>query len=400
MTLGRSQKLGSVHSLYRSNDGCLRWPELLARFVHEPADQCVRGLQGLERRAHQSLGADWLVFEEADDLTIGLLPKVFGGGMRREESTNPLVYRIRGPAYGASRLSLHDSMTHLLRLAPVKGTVAGRTGQDFGQFVQHSRVISYRQASFKLAPREHSGADVASTSRRSLRCPRACRGHGHRPRAPFLKFARKAGARANIKRVRPPSRLDSPLDRPARLPAVPMTATSAQGAFNANPFPDLPAIRSPDAGSEPARRHLQATRLFPRPRFGDYSRTRFESRVAFGGPDDTEGEGVEEIATPTRQFSLLEITRGLPDDSREADERAAERRLRDLRGRVKAARAAISATPGGEAMLRQNWAKAAHFYARFGVTEGQLRTGVAVASLEFENGIVPSFVGDDQCPFP
>jgi hypothetical protein len=62
----------------------------------------------------------------------------------------------------------------------------------------------------------------------------------------------------------------------------------------------------------------------------------------------------EEIATPTRQLSLLEITSGLPDDSREADERAAERRLRNLRGRVKAARAAISTTLGAETMLRQN----------------------------------------------
>src|SRR5208283_323314 len=39
-------------------------------------------------------------------------------------------------------------------------------------------------------------------------------------------------------------------------------------------------------------------------------------------------------------------TSGLTDDSREADERAADRTLRDLRGRVKAARAAVSTTPG------------------------------------------------------
>jgi len=58
------------------------------------------------------------------------------------------------------------------------------------------------------------------------------------------------------------------------------------------------------------------------------------------------------------------------------DERAAERRLRDLRGRVKAARAAISATPGAEEVLRQDWVKAARFYARFGITEGLLRLGV------------------------
>jgi hypothetical protein len=49
--------------------------------------------------------------------------------------------------------------------------------------------------------------------------------------------------------------------------------------------------------------------------------------------------------TPTRQFSLLEITSGLADDSREPDERAAEQRLRDPRGRMKAARATISTAP-------------------------------------------------------
>jgi hypothetical protein len=103
-------------------------------------------------------------------------------------------------------------------------------------------------------------------------------------------------------------------------------------------------------------------------------RTRFESRVAFGGPD--EGEDAEEIATPTRQFSLLEITSGLLDDSREADERAEQRRLRDLRGRVKAARAAISTTPGAGEVLRQNWVKAARFYAKFIITETQFWIGV------------------------
>ncbi|MGP8016421.1 MAG: hypothetical protein ACLQHA_00205 [Thermoplasmata archaeon] len=78
----------------------------------------------------------------------------------------------------------------------------------------------------------------------------------------------------------------------------------------------------------------------------------FEWRVAFGGPD--EGEDGEGIAVPTRQFGLLEITSGPLDDSREADERAAERRLRDLRGRVKAARAAISATAGAGEVLRRD----------------------------------------------
>jgi hypothetical protein len=156
-----------------------------------------------------------------------------------------------------------------------------------------------------------------------------------------------------------------------------MTAMSAQGASDidaANPFPDLPAIHGPDAKPQPPRPTEPAPRRFPSPRFGDYSRTRFESRVAFGGPD--EDEDAEEVATPARQFSLLEITSGLPDDSRAADEHAETRRLRDLRGRVKAARAAISGTPGVEEVLRWDWVKAAHFYAARGITEERFRRGV------------------------
>ena len=174
-----------------------------------------------------------------------------------------------------------------------------------------------------------------------------------------------------------------------------MTATSALGATEsdshetANPFPDLPAIRGPDASPQPLRPRGPAPRSVPRPRFGDYSRTRFESRVAFGGPDEDAGE----VATPTRQFSLIEITSGLPDDSREADERAAERRLSDLRGRVKAARAAIARTPGAEEVLRRDWIKAARFYARFGVTEAQFRRGVPCPSSE-EMDPAPDVISD------
>ena len=54
---------------------------------------------------------------------------------------------------------------------------------------------------------------------------------------------------------------------------------------------------------------------------------------------------------------------------------------------------------GGEKILRTDRVMAARFYARFEITEGRAPDGVC-ASLEFENGIVPSFVGDDQCPFP
>jgi len=120
--------------------------------------------------------------------------------------------------------------------------------------------------------------------------------------------------------------------------------------------PDTYAYREPDVTS-PRRCSLT---------------TRFESWVRFCHKDDD----AEEIATPTRRFSLLEITSGLPDDSREADERAAEQRLRDLRGRVKAARATISAIPSVEAVLRHDWIRAARFSTRFGITERQFRRGV------------------------
>jgi hypothetical protein len=46
----------------------------------------------------------------------------------------------------------------------------------------------------------------------------------------------------------------------------------------------------------------------------DSSRTRFESRLAFGNADEQEGE---EIAGPTGTFTMWETTSDLPDDSRE-----------------------------------------------------------------------------------
>lgn len=50
--------------------------------------------------------------------------------------------------------------------------------------------------------------------------------------------------------------------------------------------------------------------------------------------------------------------------------------MRDLRGRVKAARAILSSTPGLADTLARDWQKAAMFYARFGTTEGMFVYGV------------------------
>jgi len=104
----------------------------------------------------------------------------------------------------------------------------------------------------------------------------------------------------------------------------------------------------------------------------DSSRTSFESRLAFADPDDEP----HEVAIQGRRFSLDEITSGLPDDSRESDERAEARRLRDLRSRVKHARTLVAATPGLAEVLQSDWKRAAGFYARFGITEATFEHGV------------------------
>jgi hypothetical protein len=59
--------------------------------------------------------------------------------------------------------------------------------------------------------------------------------------------------------------------------------------------------------------------------FGPGTRT----RVAFAGPD----EDAEEVASATQRFSPPDIRSGLPDGSRETDEREVERRVSDLRVR-------------------------------------------------------------------
>lgn len=141
---------------------------------------------------------------------------------------------------------------------------------------------------------------------------------------------------------------------PSRPPALITVSASVSGA-----------VRGPD----------------PSRRLHDGSRTHLESRIAFAGAD----EDAEEIATPTWRFSLLEITSGLPDDSQEADERAVARSLRDLRARVKTTLAVVAATPGLAETIARDWCKASRFYARFGVSETQLKEGVRDAMDELDS---------------
>jgi hypothetical protein len=119
----------------------------------------------------------------------------------------------------------------------------------------------------------------------------------------------------------------------------------------------------------------------PRPRDG--SRTHAEARTVY-----------REDEPASSRFSEWDITSGLLDDSREADERQEALRLRELRARVKTTRSVVSSTPGLADALRGDWQKAARFYARFGITEQVFRYGVSnesvapVTRLELQ-GIVP-----------
>jgi hypothetical protein len=147
-------------------------------------------------------------------------------------------------------------------------------------------------------------------------------------------------------------------------------------AFATEPGP------APSAGPKPPEPRPRAAGG-PRGPPRDGSRTRAEARTAYREGDE-EGEGA---SFPSR-FTVRDTTSGLPDDSREADERAAERRLRDLRGRVKKARATLASSPGALEALRADWRREVGFLARFGITQAQLRHGVATnRSPEYDDPI-------------
>jgi hypothetical protein len=139
----------------------------------------------------------------------------------------------------------------------------------------------------------------------------------------------------------------------------------------------------PPVPADASRGAAAVSRPADRPRtLHDGSRTRAEARVAL--PD----AGQEDDAVHPRRFSSLEITSGMPDDSREADERAAEGRLRELRAQVKAARAVVATTPGLAERLACDRRKAARFYVRFGITEEAFRHGVPGTSLTGADDLV------------
>lgn len=114
------------------------------------------------------------------------------------------------------------------------------------------------------------------------------------------------------------------------------------------------------------------------------------TRNAF--PTLAEDEDAEEIATTTRRFNWLDITSGLPDDSRESDEKVADGQVRVLCARVKHARAIVTTTPGLSEILQSDWRRAARFFARIGVTEAMFRTGVTSIPEQNSEIRLPSMV--------
>ncbi|MDE1821490.1 MAG: hypothetical protein KGJ23_12960 [Euryarchaeota archaeon] len=78
------------------------------------------------------------------------------------------------------------------------------------------------------------------------------------------------------------------------------------------------------------------------------------------------------LAENGRAFSALDVTAGLPDDSREDDQRVQAQAERERQGRVRAARAVIQAHPGLETVLARDQTKLTLFCAVHHVTPDEL----------------------------
>ena len=120
------------------------------------------------------------------------------------------------------------------------------------------------------------------------------------------------------------------------------------------------ALAGVPEGPSPARRptHL------PRPR-RDGSRTSLEARVAFSG----EKGG---LTGPFSKLTLADITSGLPEDSREADERELAKRRAEQKGRVAAAKKALEGHPEAQQQVLRDQTRLRMFCARFGVTPQEI----------------------------
>ena len=144
------------------------------------------------------------------------------------------------------------------------------------------------------------------------------------------------------------------LERLVGHPVDPAKVRAAIGTFEAAPVQELPP--TPHAG-------LRATRTPRR----DASRTRSEARLAFRTPPVGGEDGLDD-----RRFSVLDVTSGLPDDSRDEDQRARALIERQRQGRVRAAQEALKAHPEAREVVMRDQTRLRMFCARFGITPRDL----------------------------
>ena len=160
-------------------------------------------------------------------------------------------------------------------------------------------------------------------------------------------------------------------------PVDPTKVRAAIGTFEVAPVQELPPTAL--AGTPATRGPLPPRR--------DASRTRSEACLAFrtplvGGEDgvddrrfsvsDSPGGVGRVLAENRRAFSALDVTSGLPDDSREQDQRARTLVERQRQGRVMAAQEALKAHPEARELVMRDQNRLRMLCARFGVTPQDL----------------------------
>lgn len=94
------------------------------------------------------------------------------------------------------------------------------------------------------------------------------------------------------------------------------------------------------------------------------------------------------------QYSLLEVTAGLPDDSREGDERARAKVEAEREGRVAAAMAALEAHLVARAQVFHDQTRCAMFCARYGVSPADICPYVEDLSARV---VAPGSLRDGMC---
>ena len=102
----------------------------------------------------------------------------------------------------------------------------------------------------------------------------------------------------------------------------------------------------------------------------------------------------EEDGVDGRRFSILEVTSGLPDDSRDSDEHFRALIQRQRQGRVAAAQAVLGAHPEARELVMRDQTKQRLFCARFGITPQDL---CPHAETDDERIVHPGSPRDGMC---